>query len=58
MDRVRFEITTDETGLESYKLPLDSLQCRRILGGRNLVRVGNVVIAAVFDFMTVEDCGG
>ena len=58
MDRVRFEITTDETGLKSYKLPLDSLQYRRILGGRNLVRVRNVVIAAVFDFMTVEDCGG
>ena len=57
MDRVRFEITTDETGLKSYKLLLDSLQCRRILGGRNLVRVRNVVIAAVFDFMTVEDCG-
>ena len=34
-----------------------SLQCRRILGGRNLVRVGNVVVAAIFDFMTVEDWG-
>ena len=34
-----------------------SLQCRRILGGRNLVRVRNVVVAAVFDFMTVEDWG-
>ena len=32
-----------------------SLQCRRILGGRNLVRVRNVVVAAMFDFMTVED---
>ena len=32
-----------------------SLQCRRILGGRNLVRVHNVVVAATFDFMTVED---
>ena len=34
-----------------------SLQCRRILGGRNLVRVRNVVVAAIFDFMTVEDWG-
>ena len=33
-----------------------SLQCRRILGGRNLVRV-RIVVAAIFDFMTVEDCG-
>ena len=32
-----------------------SLQCRRVLGGRNLVRVRNVVVAAMFDFMTVED---
>ena len=32
-----------------------SLQCRRILGGRNLVRVRNIVVAAIFDFMTVED---
>ena len=30
-----------------------SLQCRRILGGRNLVRV-RIVVAAIFDFMTVE----
>ena len=34
-----------------------SLQCRRILGGRNLVRVRNVVVAAIFDFMTMEDWG-
>ena len=27
-----------------------SLQCRRILGGRNLVRFGNIVVAAIFDF--------
>ena len=33
----------------------DSLQCRRILGGRNLVLVR--VVAAIFDFMTVEDWG-
>ena len=31
-----------------------SLQCRRILGGRNLVRVRNIVVAAIFDFMTVK----
>ena len=36
---------------------LYSLQCRRILGGRNLVRVRNIVVAAVFDFTTVEDWG-
>ena len=30
-----------------------SLQCRRILGGRNLDRVRNIVVAAIFDFMTV-----
>ena len=34
-----------------------SLQCRSILGGRNLVRVCNIVVAAIFDFMTVEDWG-
>ena len=34
-----------------------SLQCRRILGGRNLVRVRNIVVAAIFDFMTEEDWG-
>ena len=39
-------------------LPLDdSLQCRRILRGRNLVRVRNIVVVAIFDFMTVEDWG-
>jgi len=27
---------------------------RRILGGRNLVRVRNIVVAAIFDFMTVD----
>ena len=36
---------------------LFSLQCRRILGGRNLVRVRSIVVAAIFDFMTVEDWG-
>ena len=34
-----------------------SLQCRRILGGGNLVRVRDIVVAAIFDFMTVEDWG-
>ena len=34
-----------------------SLQYRRILGGRNLARVRNIVVAAIFDFMTVEDWG-
>ena len=36
---------------------ISSLQCRRILGGRNLVRVRNIVVASIFDFMTVEDWG-
>ena len=36
---------------------LSSLQCRRILGRRNLIRVRNIVVAAIFDFMTVEDWG-
>ena len=30
-------------------------QCRRILGGRNLSRVRNIAVAAIFDFMIVED---
>ena len=34
-----------------------SLQCRRVLGRRNLVRV-RIVVAAIFDFMTVEDWRG
>ena len=34
-----------------------SLQCRRILGGGNLVRIRSIVVAAIFDFMTVEDWG-
>ena len=40
-----------------FKIIISSLQCRRSLGGRNLVRVHNVVVAAIFDFMTVEDWG-
>ena len=35
--------------------PDPSLQCRRIVGGQNLVRVRNIVVATIFDFMTVED---
>ena len=27
------------------------------MGGRNLDRVRNIVVAAIFDFMTVEDLG-
>ena len=34
-----------------------SLQCRHILGGRSLVRGRNIVVATIFDFMTVEDWG-
>ena len=30
---------------------------RHILGGRNLAHVRSVVVAAIFDFMTVEDRG-
>ena len=30
------------------------LQSRRILVGRNLVRVRHIVVATIFDFMTVE----
>ena len=37
--------------------PEYSLQCRHILGGRNLVRVRHIVVATIFDFMTVEDLG-
>ena len=32
----------------------NSLQWKRILGGRNLVRV-RIVVAVIFDFITVED---
>ena len=42
---------------EFAEAELNSLQCRRILGGRNLVRVRNIVVTAIFDFMTVEDWG-
>ena len=34
---------------------LYSLQCRRILRGRNLDGIRDIVVAAIFDFMTVED---
>ena len=33
----------------------NSLQCRRILRGRNLDGIRDIVVAAIFDFMTVED---
>ena len=51
-----------EFRLNKYKkknknLFVNSLQCRHILGWRNLVRVRNIVVAAIFDFMTVEDWG-
>ena len=38
----------------SYLFSKHSLRCRRILGGRNHVRV-RIVVAAIFDFMAVED---
>ena len=41
-----------QEGLDQSKVN-SSLQCRRILGGRNIVRV----VAAIFDFITVEDWG-
>ena len=40
--------------VDTYLTGMPSLQYRRILGGRNLVRVRNIVVAAIFDFMTVE----
>ena len=40
--------------VDAYLTGMPSLQYRRILGGRNLVRVRNVIVAAIFDFMTVE----
>ena len=43
------------TLLDQQCWELCSLQCRRIVGGRNLVRVRNIVVAAIFDFMTMED---
>ena len=45
------------TLLDQQCWELCSLQCRRIVGGRNLVRVRNIVVVAIFDFMTVEDWG-
>ena len=45
------------TLLDQQCWELCSLQCRRIVGGRNLVRVRNIVVAAIFDFMTMEDWG-
>ena len=37
-----------------YPFSKHSLRCRRILGGRNHVRV-RIVVAAIFHFMAVED---
>ena len=45
--------------LSDYNLSIllsRSLQCKRILNRRNLVRV-RIAVAAIFDFMTVEDWG-
>ena len=43
-----------DNGAHHFRSP----QCRRILGGWNIVRVRiNVVVAAIFDFMTEEDWG-
>ena len=42
---------------DAYGMRIFSLQCRLILGGRNLVRVRNILVAAIFDFMTLEDWG-
>ena len=39
------------TLLDQQFWELCSLQCKRILGGRNHVRVRNIVVAAIFDFM-------
>ena len=43
--------------IDEIILFVNSLQGRRILGGRNLVRVRDIVVVAVFDFMTVADWG-
>ena len=34
---------------------INSLQCRRILGGRKLVVYVRIIVTAIFDFMTEED---
>ena len=36
---------------------LNSLQCRRILGGRKLLVYVRIVVASIFDFMIEEDWG-
>ena len=38
----------------TYNTYTASLQCRRVLDERNFVRV-RIVVAAIFDFITVED---
>jgi len=54
---LNIQLNTSSKESEFSKSLLISLQCRRILGGRNLVRGRNIVVAAIFDFMTVEDWG-
>ena len=44
-------------GRKIARSPLACMQCRRILSGRNLVRVRNIVVAAIFDFMTAWKIG-
>jgi len=53
----KFATEEDATENRIYCSFQVSLQCRRILGGRNLVCVRNIAVAAIFDFMTVEDWG-
>ena len=51
-------ITLPRTFVHDCSYPSQpSLQCRLILGWQNLVRVRNIVVAAILDFMTVEDWG-
>ena len=47
------KIKTRKTKFIKIIYDLVSLQCRRILRGRNLACVRNIVVAAIFDFMTV-----
>ena len=47
MLNLKFQVSTGFLIIHTY-----SLQCRRVLGGWNLVRVRNVVVAPIFDFMT------
>ena len=53
------KLESDKVALQKKLTSLEvSLQCRRILRRRNLVRVRSIiVVAAIFDFMAVEDWG-